>query len=65
MVFIVTFNTISVRSWRSVLFVEETQLPEKNIDLSQVIDVLDHIVLYQVHLAMDRVRARNFIGDRY
>jgi hypothetical protein len=25
-----TFNTISIISWRSVLFVEETSLPEEN-----------------------------------
>ena len=30
MVFIVTFNNISVISWRSVLLVEETGVPEEN-----------------------------------
>jgi hypothetical protein len=30
MVFNVTFNNISVITWRSVLLVEETGLPEKN-----------------------------------
>jgi hypothetical protein len=39
MVFNVTFNNISVISWWSILLVEET-------------DKLDHIVLYQVHLAI-------------
>ena len=40
MVFNVTFNNISVISWRSVLLVEETT------DLSQVTDKLYHIMLY-------------------
>ena len=34
------FNNILVISWRSVLFVEETGVPEKITDLSQVTDKL-------------------------
>jgi len=30
MVFIATFNNISIISWRSVLLVEETRAPEEN-----------------------------------
>jgi len=37
MVFNTTFNNISVISWRSVMLVEETGVPEKTTDLSKVI----------------------------
>jgi hypothetical protein len=40
------FQNISVISWGSVLLVEETRVPEKTTDLSQVIDKLDYIMLY-------------------
>ena len=46
MVFKVTFNNISVISWWSVLLVEDTEFPQKTIDLPQVTDKLDHIMLY-------------------
>jgi len=59
MVFNVTFNNISVVSWRSVLLVEETT------DLLLVIDKLYHIKLYQVHPVMSGIRTHNFNCDRY
>ena len=43
MVFSATFNTSSIISWLSVLLVEETGVPEKTTDLSQVTDKLYHI----------------------
>jgi hypothetical protein len=36
MMFNATFNNISVISWRPVLLVEETGVPEKTTDLSKV-----------------------------
>ena len=40
MVFNPTFRNISVVSWRSVLLVEETRVPEETVDLSQDTDKL-------------------------
>ena len=65
MVFNATFNNISVISWWSDLFVEDTGVPGENGHLSQVTDKLYHIMLYPVHLTMNRVQTHNFSGERH
>jgi hypothetical protein len=47
MVFVATFNDISVLSWWSLLLVEETRVSWEN----HITDKLYHIILYRVHLA--------------
>ena len=61
MVFNATFNNNSVIWWRSVLLMEETEVPEKTIDLSQVTDKLYHIMLYRVHLVCGKKLLRAYV----
>jgi hypothetical protein len=48
MVFNATFNNISVISWPSILFVEETGVPGENQQPAASPDKLYHIMLYRV-----------------
>ena len=50
MVFNATFNNISALSWLPVLLIEETAVPEKTTDLSQVNDKLLSHNVYLVDL---------------
>ena len=65
MVLNVTFNNISVVSWRLVLLEEETRVPRENDSLSQVTDKLYQIMLYRVHLTTNGVRTHDVSSDRY
>jgi len=65
MVFTVTFNNISVISWRSVLLVEETGITGGNHrPVASHLQTLSHNVVSSTP-RHERVRTHNFIGGKH
>jgi len=46
-------------------WLRKTEYMEKTTDLPQVTDKLYHIMLYQVHLTISKIRTRNISSDRH
>ena len=65
MVFSATFNNISVISWRSILFVEETELPgENHRPAASNLQALSHNVVSSTP-RLSGIRTHNFSDDRH
>ena len=56
MVFVTTYNNISIIFWQSLLLAEETAVTGKPTELPQVTDkTLSHNVVSSIHPAMDLI----------
>ena len=67
MVFIATFNNISVISWRSVLLVEEIRVPgENHRPIASHGQTLSHYVISSIHVPrLSRIQTHNVSGNRH
>jgi hypothetical protein len=65
MVFNVTFNSIAIISWRSVLLRKKPEYLVKTTDMPHVTDKLYYIMLYRVHLVMSGIRTHNVSCDMH
>ena len=52
--FYVTYNNISAISWWSVFWRRKPEYPAKTIDLPQVTDKLYLIMLYRIHIGIEK-----------
>ena len=59
-----TFNNFSYIVSVGFIGGGTSEYPVKTTNLSQVIDKLYHIMLYGVHLDMNRVLTHNFCGEK-